>query len=70
MIEKVEMWGCRCDQCGEGFTDGCIIAWLEKDGVEYQLQESGWREVDDKWYCPECFRKLFNEDEEGNITRK
>ena len=62
---------CICDECKghyenfQGFTIFCDEYELRGD-----LCEDDWREVDGKWYCPYCFEKLFDEDEEGNITRK
>ena len=30
-------------------------------------RESEWEEIDGKWYCPECFERLFVLDEENDV---
>ena len=70
-LYEEKCFGCTCDECKEhyeniaGFTIFCDEYELRGD-----LSEDDWREVDGKWYCPDCFEKLFDEDEDGNITRK
>ena len=64
------MFFCRCDNCDKILDDEGITAWAHEDDAAEVADGEGWREVDGKWYCPECFAKLFDEDDEGNITLK
>lgn len=60
-IYSKEYFLLKCDKCGQQFEEpdtGFSIFETEPCmrcvGVEY-----GWRCINGKWYCPECFEKSF-----------
>ena len=57
MIKLVTMYSVVCDRCGKTFREGdtTITGADKKSAIGYAL-ESGWVEIGDKHYCPDCFK--------------
>ena len=60
MIKSVTMYSVVCDRCGKPFCEGdTIITGADKKSVRGCAFESGWVEIGDKHYCPDCCK--FND---------
>lgn len=55
MIKLITMYSVVCDRCGKTFCEGdtTITGADKKSAIGYAL-ESGWKEIGDKHYCPDC----------------
>lgn len=61
-IEKVERYTLFCDGCGKEFDDEM---WHEDEyTIKFSATESEWKEIDNGWYCPQCYE--LNEDEDSD----
>ena len=57
MIKERRCYYIECDKSGEVFEDEDEFSLFpDKDGLIEEAQENGWREIDGKWYSPQCFR--------------
>ena len=69
MIEKIEMFTIKCDNCGKLFEDEyqCFCAWNCENGAWDNARESDWKKKDaDTHYCPDC----YSYDDEDNLILK
>lgn len=68
MINEVQMFGAKCDGCGEEWDNGdSVSAYADKEHVRYSIVESGWHiREDGKTYCSEC----WSYDDEDNLVFK
>lgn len=55
-IYPIQMFGCKCDGCGEVWDNGdSVMAYQDEDHVRYSIEESGWHITEEKkTYCPDC----------------
>lgn len=60
MIRPITLYEGICDGCGRCFEydDGAITAWGDEADIYEFMQESGWREIKCKHYCPDCYAKM------------
>ena len=55
MIKPIKMYSLVCDRCGKTFCEGdTTITGADKKSVRDYALESGWVEIGDKHYCPNC----------------
>lgn len=67
MIREVKMYQAVCDRCERICASiGGIIAWTDTESAKYVALESGWKEINGKLYCPDCYEY----DEETNKSKK
>ena len=60
MIKPLTMYSVVCDRCGKTFCEGDTkITGADKKSARCYALESGWLEIDDKHYCPDCYE--FND---------
>ena len=60
MIKLVTMYSIVCNRCGRTFCeDNTTITGADKKSARGYALESGWVEIGDKHYCPDCFK--FND---------
>lgn len=56
MIKQVKMYSMVCDRCGKTlFYDDCITAWTDECSAREVAQDSEWKQIDGKDYCPNCY---------------
>ena len=55
MIKEAIYYEMYCDRCGAQLDDGDIVAYKEKEGLEFVASESEWQTIDGKHYCPACY---------------
>ncbi len=63
MIERVTMYIAKCDHCGEILQDGEIVAWADADEAQRMAEESEWREINGRLFCPDCYEVDEDTDE-------
>ena len=55
MIKLVTIYSVVCDRCGNTFREGdTTITGVDKKSARGYALESGWVEIGDKHYCPNC----------------
>lgn len=54
MIKEAIYYEMYCDRCGKQLDDGDIVAYKEKEGLEFVASESEWQTINGKHYCPDC----------------
>lgn len=56
MINKLKMYGIKCDGCGKQFIDESTgwMGFTEKDQISDAAQDCGWKYKDNKDFCPDC----------------
>ena len=60
MIKSITMYSVVCDRCGKTFCEGdTTITGADKKSVRGYSLESGWVEMGNKHYCPDCCK--FND---------
>ena len=65
MVIKYVVYGYECDGCKEIFEDYYEQSFTaDTIDLKERMNDSEWREINGKWYCPECVEKLFTQDEE------
>lgn len=63
ILEPEELVGVRCDLCGRLYRDEFDTGsthWEDDWKAEDEARGEGWREIDEKIYCPDCW--YCNED--------
>ena len=55
MIKEVTYYDIICDRCGKSLIDESETCYPDKDSAEMFAEESGWQEIGDKHYCPDCY---------------
>ncbi len=55
MVNGEMFYTATCDCCGVSWEnhDG-MCAYRERYMVEDSIKDSGWMEIDGKWYCEDC----------------
>lgn len=63
MIYEVTMYGITCDECSSNLEcdEGYMVFNYEHE-AKYIARESEWKEIDGKWYCPDCVERFFEYD--------
>lgn len=65
-IFKDVCYGVQCDGCKEVHVSNCLGFSIFVD--EYQATNSAddddWKQINGKWYCPECVKEMFKYNEE------
>lgn len=56
MIERIPMYMMICDACSK--TLGNKVFEYDYE-AKPMAEHSGWQEIGDRWYCPECIDRLF-----------
>lgn len=67
MIKAVTMYSVVCDRCGRILEDDCI-SWTDKQSARSYALESGWIEISDKHYCPDCYE--FDDELDEYVPKK
>ena len=69
MIKLVTMYSVVCDRCGKTFCKGdTTITGADKKSVRSYALESGWVEIGDKHYCPDCYE--FDDELDKYVPKK
>ena len=59
------MFGYECDGCKEIFYDYYEHnVFPDKISLVDRMNDSEWEKINGKWYCPDCVKKLFDQDED------
>jgi Zn finger protein HypA/HybF involved in hydrogenase expression len=68
MIQKVEMFTIKCDNCGKLYEDEHqgFCAWNYEGAAWEYASEENWIREDDKHYCPNCYEY----DDDDNLIIK
>lgn len=70
MIQKIEMYTVKCDNCGKLFADeqSGFVAWNEPSGAWENANDSEWlRDGVSHHYCPDCYS--YNDEDEIVIKK-
>ena len=63
MIEEIKVYQMVCDGCGAFHEYGGMIVHFEfEHEAEFSAKESDWKNIDGKWYCPDCVERFFEYD--------
>lgn len=66
------IYNCTCDKCGIKFEDESpdgTILWYEDSGsLESAMDNYDWQEIDNGYYCPECY-ELDDETDEYKVKQ-
>lgn len=65
MIHKVEMYACKCDNCGKEWEDEHYgwVAMTDEFSIKQMLsEEDEWYVEGDKHYCGDCFGGFDDDD--------
>lgn len=63
MIEEIKVYQMVCDGCGVFHEyDGMIVHFEFEHQAEFSAKESDWKNIDGKWYCPDCVERFFEYD--------
>ncbi|MDR1884279.1 MAG: hypothetical protein LBR26_16085 [Prevotella sp.] len=55
-IEKIQVYICRCDNCGEEYDNGDYVPMAaDETGIRGLVGDSDWVEEGGKYYCPQCY---------------
>lgn len=55
--EYIGYTGYKCDGCEREFEDFDGSNLFEnKSDMFKSMKDEGWRNIDNKWYCPECIK--------------
>lgn len=68
IVETAPLYGLKCDHCGrewEDTTEGYTSFRDFSDTLENACNDD-WREIDGKWYCPDCYQTCKAMSEEGD----
>lgn len=66
MIEPIIMYTITCDGCGkDAFEHEEIRAWVNPNHAWATAEDMGFKEINSKDYCPDC----YHYDNDGNETR-
>lgn len=69
MIKPIKMYSVVCDRCGKTFCEGdSIITGADKKSARGYARESGWVEIGNKHYCPDCFK--FDDELDEYVPKK
>ena len=55
MIKKVTYYDIICDRCGKSFSEESEMCYTDKDSALMVAEQSEWREIGGKHYCPDCY---------------
>ena len=55
MIEKVTYYDIICDRCDKSLTEESNICYPDINSALMVAEQSGWTEIGDKHYCPDCY---------------
>ena len=55
MIREFSCYDIVCDRCGEALSDVSADCHTDTDSAEMAALQSGWKEIDGKHYCPDCY---------------
>ena len=69
MIKLVTMYSVVCDRCGKTFCEGdTTITGADKKSARGYALESGWVEIGDNHYCPDCYE--FDDELDEYVPKK
>lgn len=54
MIERAVIYKLRCDGCQRLCGDQSMI-YQNRDALEQEAEFNNWRQINRKWYCPDCY---------------
>ena len=54
-IFKRTIYDMCCHGCGKCYSDTTNEFYPDEDCLRFEAEESGWKEIDGEWYCPECW---------------
>lgn len=55
MIKKVTYYDIICDSCGKSLTEESETCYPDTDSCLLVARQSGWKGIDNKHYCPDCY---------------
>ena len=55
MIKEVTYYDIICDRCGKSLINESETCYHDKDSALMVAEQSGWQEIGDKHYCPDCY---------------
>ena len=55
MVEQVTMYRVVCDGCLCSAQGGDYYAWVDEEQARIEADDAGWRVIDGKDYCDDCW---------------
>ena len=55
MIKEVTYYDIICDRCGKSLINESETCYPDKDSALTVAEQSEWRRIGDKDYCPDCY---------------
>ena len=63
MIKEMTYYDIICDRCGKSLAEESEMCYPDTNSALMVAEQSGWQEIGDKHYCPDCYEL----DEETDI---
>lgn len=55
MVKPKTYYELYCDRCRKQLTDGDVTAYNSESDLMFVAEESEWKTIDGKHYCPDCY---------------
>ena len=68
MIKEVTYYDIICDRCGKSLINESETYYPDKDSALTVAEKSGWMDINDKEYCPDCYE--LNEETDRYVPKK
>ena len=68
MIKEVTYYDIICDRCGKSLTEESETRYPDKDSALMVAEQSEWRRIGDKDYCPDCYE--LDEETDKYVPKK
>ena len=68
MIKKITYYDIICDRCGKSFINESETCYPHTDSALTVAQQSAWRRIGDKDYCPDCYE--LDEETDKYVPKK
>ena len=68
MIKEVTYYDIICDHCGKSLTEESNICYPDTNSVLMVAEQSEWRRIGGKDYCPDCYE--LDEETDKYVPKK
>ena len=68
MIKEVTYYDIICDRCGKSLTNESETCYPDKDSALMVAEQSEWRRIGGKDYCPDCYE--LDEETDEYVPKK
>ena len=68
MIKEVTYYDIICDRCGKSLAEESEMCYPDTNSALMVAEQSGWQEIGDKHYCPDCYE--LDEETDEYIPKK